>query len=64
MALTDTQQANLQTGLSVLQSALGALQSADDSVVVVEEPPTFFELYGPWLVGAGGLLALLAILRK
>lgn len=64
MALTDQQQTNLATGLSVLQSALGALQNADDSVVVVEEPPTFMELYGPWLLGAGGLLALIAIVRK
>ena len=63
MALTDQQQANLQTGLSVLQSALGALQGGDD-VVVVEEPPTFLELYGPWLLGGAGVLALLALTRK
>jgi hypothetical protein len=65
MALTEEQQTNIGTGLSVLQAAYEAATGASgDGVIVVEEEPTFFELYGPWILGGSALVLVAAILRR
>ena len=64
MALTDQQTENIGTGLAVLQAAFGAATNGDDDYVVIEEEPTFFELYGPWLLGGSAFLILALALRR
>ena len=63
MALSDQQTENIGTGLAVLQAAFGAVSGDDEEYVIVEEP-TFFELYGPWLLGGSAVLVLALALRR
>jgi hypothetical protein len=66
---TETDQAqwltNLTTGLTVAQSALGALQGLDsaDPIVIYEEP-SFLDEYGAWLAAGAGVLILALLLKQ
>jgi hypothetical protein len=64
MALSEQQTENIGTGLAILQAAYGAATGAGDDVVIVEEEPTFFDQYGPWLLGGSAALILILALRR
>ena len=64
MALSEQQSENIGTGLSILQAAYEAATGESNGVVIVEEEPTFFELYGPWILGGSALVLLAAVLRR
>ncbi len=57
-------QSNLSAALPIVAAALQAVTGPDQTAAVVYEPPTFLELYGPWLAAGGGALLLVLLLRN